>query len=68
MASRGVAAPQEVRDAVTKVINKMGVVEAARAFDMARETLMKVAAGVNVTPAILALVREKLRMLQRGER
>jgi len=68
MASRGVAAPQDVRDAVTKVINKMGVVEAARAFDMARETLMKVAAGVNVTPAILALVREKLRTLQRGER
>lgn len=61
MASRGVIAPKDVRDAVARTINEHGIVEAAKKLGLARETLAKVAGGVVVAPGTIALVREKLR-------
>jgi hypothetical protein len=61
MASRGQVAPEEIRRAVAQSINKLGIVEAARAFGVSRETLAKVAGGVVVAPGTIALMREQLR-------
>ena len=61
MSSRGEVAAKDVREAVARAINEQGIVAAAKAFDLSRETLAKVAGGVAVTKGTLSQVREKLR-------
>jgi len=65
MASRGDIAPKEIRDAVAAEINAHGIVAAAKSLGVSRETLAKVAGGVVVAPGTIALVREKLREVER---
>ncbi len=51
--------PEEQRKA-SRLIDEKGIVEAAETVGCARETLMRVAAGLPVNRGTLALVREKI--------
>ena len=59
--STGSAKPTEAEQQwVKKLIDTKGIVEAARIVGCARETLMRVAAGLGVHRGTLALVKAKL--------
>ena len=61
MADREVASVA-VQKAVVALITEKGVVEAAKALDLARETVSKVAGGVPVRSATLFQVKAKLKI------
>lgn len=54
-------APKDVQSRVAAYINEHGIIDAAKFFGLSRETIAKVAAGVNVNAGTVALVKEKLR-------
>jgi hypothetical protein len=58
--AKSVRPTRDEQKKVAQLIEEQGIVKAAETVGLARETLMRVAAGLGVQPGTMALVREKL--------
>jgi hypothetical protein len=58
--TNSVSAPRDLQDRIRRLVDRVGIVEAAKTLGCARETLMRAAAGISIHPGTLALVRQNL--------
>ncbi len=60
-AQAGVPVPRDLQAAVSRFIERHGVLEAARRLKLARETLIRLRAGDMVREGTIEIVRQRLR-------
>jgi hypothetical protein len=64
MSTRGVEAPSEEMQArVSKLLRRIGTVRATKMLGVSREAVARIAAGLELRPGTLSLVRERLALL-----